>query len=61
MWKYITFYTKDWLTFDLRVSVRDHAISMIIAISELASSYNPNYFGITNRTLISRIMVKMKL
>ena len=38
MWKYITFYTKDWLTFDLRVSVRDHAISMIIAISELASS-----------------------
>ena len=60
-WKYITFYTRDWLTFDLRVSVREHAIALIVAISDLASSLNPDYFGITNRTLISRIMIKKKL
>ena len=35
-WKYVTFFTKNYTTYDLRVSDREKAISLIVAVSELA-------------------------
>ena len=60
-WKYISFFTKDHVTYDFRCSVREQAIALIVAVSDIAKDENPDFFGVTSRRLITRIMIKKKL
>ena len=48
-WKYISFFTKDHVTFDFRCSIREQAISFIVAVSAIAKDVNPDFFGVTSR------------
>ena len=60
-WKYISIYTKENLTYDFRISNRQEAIAFIVAVSECARIINPEFFSITNKRLISQIMLRKKL
>lgn len=45
-------------TFDFIFDTTNDAISFIIAVSEHAAKQNPNFFKISNRSLLSKVMLK---
>ena len=49
------------MTYDFRVSDREEAIALLVAVSDCARIVNPEFFSITNKRLISQIMVRKKL
>lgn len=60
-WKYVTLFTKDNITYDFRIRLRNDVINFIIAVSNSAMGLNPDYFGFTSKETISMIMIKQKL
>ena len=60
-WKYISIFSNDNVSYDFRIRNREQAIDFIVALSDAAINLNPNFFGFTNRKLISWIMIRQKL
>ena len=60
-WKYISIFTNENVTYDFRIRERNDVINFIVALSDSTLSLNSKFFGFTNRTLISQIMIRQKL
>ena len=60
-WQYVSLVDDQNISYDFKIKTRKESIDFIIAISHAAMMINQNFFGITNRKLVSSYFIRSKL